>query len=122
MTDIAAGETLARETLQRTPRALDGVLLVLGLLALWQVLHLIAGDVAVASPAATIARLGVLLTDPAFWPHLFETLRAFGLALVIAFAGGLAIGSCSARTASRATSRSPSSSPSTRCRRSRSTR
>ena len=92
MTDVAPGRNLAREAFRRTPRVFDGLFLVLGLLALWQVLHLVAGDVAVASPAVTIARLAELLADPSFWPHLSETLLAFGQAFAVACTGGLAIG------------------------------
>ncbi|HEY0295308.1 MAG TPA: ABC transporter permease subunit [Bordetella sp.] len=62
------------------------------LLAAWQILHLAAGNGALTSPWDTVRELASLLGSAAFWPHLFETLRALVLALVIGVAGGLALG------------------------------
>lgn len=66
--------------------------LVCGLLILWQLLFLVTGDIALRSPAATARYAVSLLADPAFWPHLEESARAFAAALLIAIAAGLAIG------------------------------
>ena len=44
------------------------------------------------SPLATLDYTVSLLARPTFWPHLQESAKAFGAALVIAIAMGLAIG------------------------------
>ena len=67
-------------------------LLVLGLLLSWQVLYVLAGDIALRSPLATLDYTVSLLARPTFWPHLQESAKAFGAALAIAIAMGLAIG------------------------------
>jgi NitT/TauT family transport system permease protein len=67
-------------------------LLVLILLALWQAVFMLAGPDALASPAATLAYLGVQLRAADFWGHIWATGQAFLIALVIAVLGGLAIG------------------------------
>lgn len=77
-------------------RLLDAGLLAAGLLVAWQLLHEWAGDTALTSPVETIRHMLALFDTPTtsrrFWPHLFETLRALGLALVIAYVAGVAIG------------------------------
>jgi NitT/TauT family transport system permease protein len=70
----------------------DAVTLVLGLLALWQLLYWFAGEIAMRSPLATLAFAANLLGSHTFWPHLSETMAAFAAALLIAVALGLAIG------------------------------
>ncbi|MGE5337880.1 MAG: ABC transporter permease [Gemmatimonadota bacterium] len=73
-------------------RSLDALLLVAGLLAIWQALTLTTAGVALATPLATMERLAALLASADFWPHAWATLRAFVLALLIAIALGLALG------------------------------
>jgi NitT/TauT family transport system permease protein len=73
-------------------RAFDVVLLLAVLVAAWQALHMAAGDVALTSPAETAAYAIDLLGRPRFWGHINETLLAFVYALVISWAGGVAIG------------------------------
>ncbi|MCP1336979.1 ABC transporter permease [Futiania mangrovi] len=73
-------------------QSLDTILLVLGILAVWQLLNWSAGDIAIASPAATFARAGELLTSATFWPHVWETASALVYALLIAILGGLTVG------------------------------
>jgi NitT/TauT family transport system permease protein len=68
------------------------ILLILGLLLSWQVLYVLAGDIALRSPLATLDYTVSLLARPTFWPHLQESAKAFGAALAIAIAMGLAIG------------------------------
>ncbi|HEX9433717.1 MAG TPA: ABC transporter permease subunit [Burkholderiales bacterium] len=70
----------------------DPLLLVVALLLLWEALYLVIGDVALRSPLATVRSLGTLLADPAFAPHVRETLLAFAQAFVIAVVVGLALG------------------------------
>lgn len=68
------------------------VLLILILLALWQVGFMAAGPDALASPASTFAYLAAQLAGPDFWVHIWATGQAFLIALVIAILGGLLIG------------------------------
>lgn len=68
------------------------ILLILALLAAWQLLYTLAGDIALRSPLATVQYTLSLLGRPTFWPHLVESGKAFGAALAIAVATGLAIG------------------------------
>lgn len=77
---------------RRRGALLDTLLVVLAILAIWQGLHWLAGEVAIASPWVTLQRLAELLADPGFWPNVWETLRAFGLALLYALLGGLILG------------------------------
>jgi NitT/TauT family transport system permease protein len=70
----------------------DSILLVLGILAIWQVLYWIAGDTAVTSPASTVTHLWKLLGTARFWENAAETARAFALAVVISLLGGVALG------------------------------
>ena len=68
------------------------VLLTVILLAAWQAVFMIAGPLAIASPASTFAYLVQQLSGPDFWVHVWATGQAFLIALVVAIAGGLAIG------------------------------
>mgnify|MGYP002621847685 CR=1 FL=1 len=68
------------------------VLLVVGLVLAWQALYWLVGDIALRSPATTALFLLEMVQEPRVWPHLRESGAAFGLALLIASASGLAIG------------------------------
>jgi NitT/TauT family transport system permease protein len=68
------------------------MLLIVGLVVLWQLLYLLAGEVAMRSPVETVTYTVSLVSKESFWPHLLETSKAFGAALAIAVASGLAIG------------------------------
>jgi NitT/TauT family transport system permease protein len=70
----------------------DPILVAISLVALWQVLHHIAGDVAVTAPAPTLAHLWEMIGQARFLPHLRETGLAFLQALAIACGGGVLIG------------------------------
>ena len=85
MAPVTAADTPAR-------RALDGVALLVGLLATWQGLHWLAGDVAVTAPWPTLVHLADMMANPSFWPHVRETLHAVVLALLLSLFGGLALG------------------------------
>lgn len=68
-------------------------LLILGFFVLvWQILYEIAGEAALSPPGATIRFALVLLGSADFWPNVFLTFRAFGIALVISMGGGLVLG------------------------------
>jgi NitT/TauT family transport system permease protein len=73
-------------------RLLTIVLLVAVLAAVWQLLYWILGASAWASPAGTVIRLAALLRTPSFALDMLETFRAFAYALVLAIAGGVALG------------------------------
>ncbi|HEV2677066.1 MAG TPA: ABC transporter permease subunit [Aliidongia sp.] len=70
----------------------DFLLLMLALVVIWQALHWVAGDIAITSPAATLAKLGQMLHTPKFWSDIAETGRAFLFALLISVFGGVALG------------------------------
>ncbi len=73
-------------------RPLDALLLTAGMLVVWQALTFTNAGVALATPLATVQRLYVLLASSDFWPHVWATLSALGLALVIAIVLGMAMG------------------------------
>jgi NitT/TauT family transport system permease protein len=73
-------------------RRLDQVLLVAGLLVVWQLVHWAVGADVIASPAATILRAVALMRTAAFWGHAGATAAAFALAAAIAVAAGIALG------------------------------
>jgi len=70
----------------------DPVLLIVLLLAAWQLLYLAVGDVALSSPARTFRVVTAMLGDPRFLPHVQETLLAFVQGFAIALAIGLLLG------------------------------
>ncbi|MFC5353621.1 ABC transporter permease [Azospirillum himalayense] len=73
-------------------RKTDTLLVIVALVALWQVLHWIVGSVALTSPADTLARAVELLGSATFWPHVAETGVALLYSLLLAVFGGLTIG------------------------------
>ncbi len=86
MTSASAG---ARPKLERA-----GELAVLFglLLAAWQLMHHIAGDIAMTTPLETILYTAKLLASADFWPHFQTTAKAFVIALALALVGGSFIG------------------------------
>jgi NitT/TauT family transport system permease protein len=70
----------------------DSLLLILGILAIWQVLYWVAGDIALTSPASTAVHLLRMLGTARFWEHAAETARAFTFAVAISLVGGVALG------------------------------
>jgi NitT/TauT family transport system permease protein len=72
-----------------TSRAVDTVVLVAALLLAWQLLSLAVGAYIVSPPATTILRAVELLQTRTFWEHAAATGTAFGMACVIAVAGGV---------------------------------
>ena len=73
-------------------RAVDVAALILLLLVAWQLMHQVAGDVAMTTPMQTLRYTAELLTSADFWPHLLTTGRAFLGALLIATVGGSIVG------------------------------
>ena len=70
----------------------DTLILIVGLLAFWELAYLVIGEIAMRSPWQTVAFLGKLTQTELFWTHLSESMRAFAVALVIAVVLGLLIG------------------------------
>jgi len=66
--------------------------LVVLLIVAWQLLYWSVGDVALRSPAQTLAFTGKLMANDTFWGHLAETGKAFGIALALSVLIGLATG------------------------------
>jgi NitT/TauT family transport system permease protein len=74
-------------------RRLGDALIVFGcLLAAWQVLHWLVGDIALTSPVETMARLYALMGAGSFWGHVAETGDAFAFAVLISLLGGIGTG------------------------------
>jgi NitT/TauT family transport system permease protein len=73
-------------------RTSDTLVLILGILAIWQFLYWVAGDIALTSPTNTAVHLWKLLGTARFWEHAAETARAFAFAVAIALFGGVALG------------------------------
>jgi NitT/TauT family transport system permease protein len=72
--------------------ARDRWLLLAALLALWQLLALIAGHEVLTAPLVTVRKLAQIMADPDFSGHALETGRAFIAALAISWVGGLGLG------------------------------
>lgn len=70
----------------------NALLLVVGLVLLWQVVYLWVGESALASPLQTVAYLAKLFASETFWPHLRDTMKAFVAAYALAVILGLGFG------------------------------
>jgi NitT/TauT family transport system permease protein len=68
------------------------ILLVVGLVMLWQMLYWIAGDMAMRSPLQTVFITTELLAGEMLRPHLVETMYAFAAAVFFAVTIGVATG------------------------------
>jgi NitT/TauT family transport system permease protein len=76
----------ARKPLRNT------LILIVGLLIVWELAYLVIGEIAMRSPWQTLQFTGKLMRTEIFWEHLAESMRAFAAALVIAIVLGLLIG------------------------------
>ena len=70
----------------------DGFVILVVVLTVWQGLFAYAGSVALAPPLATFAYAGELLGQKNFWLHAGATMAAFGWALLISAVLGIALG------------------------------
>lgn len=70
----------------------NALILIVGLLLLWQLTFLAVGEIAISSPLQTLRYTAKLVTSETFGGHLHETMQAFALAYAIAVATGLALG------------------------------
>lgn len=71
---------------------LRALLLIAGLVAAWQVVYWIVGDVALSSPLETLRYTVKLVGSESFAGHLFDTMRAFGIAFLLSVVIGLFVG------------------------------
>ena len=76
----------------RFNRYFDFVILIVVILAAWQVLYLLVGTAALTPPVATLTYALKLLVEPDFQLHMRASLDAFYQALLIAYALGLVLG------------------------------
>jgi NitT/TauT family transport system permease protein len=94
-----SSETLPSKTLpSKTPQSealrniVPPIVLALFLILCWQGLHLATASGAISSPAATLARLVVLMGSGRFWLDVVETGTAFAWALVLSIVLGIGLG------------------------------
>jgi len=71
---------------------LDSLWFALVVLAAWQLLYVIAGEEAISSPLQTLRQAAAMLASSGFWMHAGATFEAFGWAVLIAVALGIAVG------------------------------
>jgi ABC-type nitrate/sulfonate/bicarbonate transport system permease component len=72
-------------------RRIHLVLVLIGLVAVWEGLFLYAGEEALRGPLETLQDTAKLLTTALFWTHFGETARAFAMALMLAVGGGISL-------------------------------
>ena len=77
---------------QRMQAIRNGMLLVVTILLVWQGLYLWIGDIALASPLATVRYAARLLASDTFYPHLRDTMLAFVAGYALAVVLGLSVG------------------------------
>jgi NitT/TauT family transport system permease protein len=75
-----------------TSRRIDVLLVIVALIAAWQVLFWVTGDWALTAPLPTALLALDLLGSERFHPHLLETLRGFALGYLVSALGGVGIG------------------------------
>lgn len=75
-----------------TRRAADTFVIGIVIVVVWQILHQIAGDTALPAPLPTMSYLVHLVPTARFAENAAATLAAFGFALLLAYAIGLAVG------------------------------
>jgi len=69
---MSAGATAPRSAWEH---AGEVAALIAILLALWQLMHMVAGDIAMTTPWQTIRYTADLLVSADFWPHVETLLR-----------------------------------------------
>ena len=92
MSDFSLENSRAGLIARRRLRILDTMVLVLVMLALWQVVGSWTHGIAVSPPLQTLVYLGSLVQTRIFWDHAAATLQAFSLAFVLSALIGLVLG------------------------------
>lgn len=87
-----SGAAAGTRTSPRLQRAMDAALLVAGILVLWQIVHILAGDVAITAPLPTFGYAWELIGLDWFAPHLAATAKAFAASFAISAALGIVLG------------------------------
>lgn len=88
----ARADARSRARAERLRHLSDVGWVIVGVVVVWQILHLLAGDVAITSPYATTIRAIELLGSASFWPHAMETAKALIYALLLAVLIGVGVG------------------------------
>jgi NitT/TauT family transport system permease protein len=70
----------------------NALVLIAALVAIWQCLYWLVGDVALASPLSTLRYTAKLISGESFGTHVFDTMRAFAIAYAVSVALGLLLG------------------------------
>jgi NitT/TauT family transport system permease protein len=70
----------------------DGLLLIVILIAAWQLLYFVVGEIAISPPLTTMVDAYDLLRSSDFWPNAASTFRALGIAVAIEIFAGLFLG------------------------------
>jgi len=70
----------------------NALVLIAALIAIWQILYWWVGDVALASPLATLRYTATLVVSESFDTHFIDTMRAFAIAYALSVVIGLAVG------------------------------
>lgn len=89
---MSASPTIEPTLAPRRTRALDALVLLAAILALWQAVGSLTRGIAVSTPLHTLAYLADLLRTGMFWEHAGATLAAFLLAFALSAVLGLALG------------------------------
>ena len=71
---------------------LRSLALIAALVAFWQAIYWWVGDIALASPLATVRYAVRMIAGGDLGPHLYDTMRAFAIAFVFSVGIGLAVG------------------------------
>jgi NitT/TauT family transport system permease protein len=79
-------------TMASLGRLRNSLVLIVALVAIWQGLYWWVGDVALASPLATLRYTAKLFATESFEAHLFDTMRAFTIAFALSVVIGLLVG------------------------------
>jgi NitT/TauT family transport system permease protein len=72
--------------------AFNGLLLVVALIAIWQIVYWTVGESALSSPFETLGYTITLVTREGFGAHVYDTMRAFTIAFAISVVFGLLVG------------------------------
>ncbi len=70
----------------------DSVILLAVIIAVWQLLYALVGEIALSPPLATVGNAIGLLRSADFWPNVATSFRALGIALVVEVVFGLVLG------------------------------
>ena len=70
----------------------NALVLIASLVVIWQLVYWMVGDIAIASPLATLRYTAKLFATESFGANVWDTLRAFAVAYALSVVIGLAVG------------------------------